>query len=191
MPNLYLICGCNGAGKTTASYAIFPKMLNCSIFVNMDEIAAVLSPYSPDKEVINAGRIVVQRINELVKQQKDFAVETTLSTRSYAHFIRKAQKAGYFVTLVYFWLRSPEMAVKRVEKRKNLGGHSVDVDVIVRRYWTGIKNLFKIYLPISNYWILIDNSQDPFELIAEGETTKPTKIENHEKFFYLKTMGEK
>lgn len=190
MPNLYIISGCNGAGKTTASYAIFPKMLNCSIFLNMDEIAKGLSPFSPDKEVINAGRILVEKINNLMAEGKDFAVETTLASRSYAQIIRRAQKAGYFVTLVFFWLRSPEMAIKRVNMRAQRGGHHVAGDVIIRRYWSGISNLFRLYLPISSYWILIDNSTDPFEVIAEGNFSKVTKLENAEKFYFLQSVGK-
>lgn len=190
MPNLYIISGCNGAGKTTASYAIFPQMLNCHEFVNMDEIAKGLSPFSPDSVAIPAGRIVVKRINKLLEQGVDFAIETTLATKSYASFINKAKKTGYYVTLVYFWLRSPEMAIKRVEQRVEHGGHNVPVDVIIRRYWSGMKNLFKLYLPITDYWILIDNSYDPFEVIAEGNLTNINVIENPEKFFYLKSHGE-
>lgn len=189
MPNLYVIAGCNGAGKTTASFVIFPQMLNCSEFVNMDEIAKAISPFDPDKAAISAGRIVVDRINSLMQEQKDFAVETTLASKSYAHIIKKAKQFGYYVTLVYFWLKSPEMAIKRVEQRVLHGGHNVPVATIIRRYWSGIKNLFRMYLPIADYWILIDNSFDPFEVIAEGNLTTIISIENQQKFFFLKANG--
>ena len=58
MPNLYIIAGCNGAGKTTASYTVLPEMLNCKEFVNADEIARGLSPFQPDKAAIDAGKII-------------------------------------------------------------------------------------------------------------------------------------
>lgn len=190
MPNLYLIAGCNGAGKTTASYAIFPQMLDCKEFVNLDEIAKGLSPFHPESVSIAAGRIVVDRINELLEQGADFAVETTLATKSYVSFIRKAKAAGYFVTLVYFWLISPELAVKRVEQRVRFGGHHVPEEVIYRRYWAGIRNLFRMYIPISDYWILIDNSTDPFEEIADGNLTKINSITNEEKFLFLREHGQ-
>ena len=80
MPNLYIISGCNGAGKTTASYSVLPDMLDCKEFVNADEIAKGLSPFQPDKVAIEAGRIMLNRINELMKQKVDFAFETTLSS---------------------------------------------------------------------------------------------------------------
>ncbi|MEI6139678.1 MAG: zeta toxin family protein [Mariniphaga sp.] len=106
MPNLYIISGCNGAGKTTASFSVLPDMLNCREFVNADEIARGLSPFQPDRVAIEAGRIMLARIDELLVQNVDFAFETTLSTRSYRNLVRKAQSQGYFVTLLYFWLNS-------------------------------------------------------------------------------------
>ncbi|MEI7831566.1 MAG: hypothetical protein WCI31_17435 [Prolixibacteraceae bacterium] len=66
MPNLYIISGCNGAGKTTASYSVLPDMLDCKEFVNADEIARGLSPFQPDKVAIQAGRIMLNRISELI-----------------------------------------------------------------------------------------------------------------------------
>ena len=190
MPNLYIIAGCNGAGKTTASYAIFPQMLDCREFVNLDEIAKGLSPFDPDSAAIAAGRIMVYRINNLLDAGADFAIETTLATKSYVSFIRKAKSAGYFITLVYFWLTTPELAIKRVEQRVRFGGHNVPDEVVYRRYWAGIKNLFRMYIPVSDYWILIDNSTDPFEVIAEGNKTTVTSVENQDKFIYLRQYGE-
>ena len=84
MPNLYIIAGCNGAGKTTASYTILPELLDCHEFVNADIIAAELSPYNPESVALEAGRIMLQRINALLETRIDFAFETTLATRSYA-----------------------------------------------------------------------------------------------------------
>ena len=104
MPNLYIIAGCNGAGKTTASFTVLPEMLNCKEFVNADEIAKGLSPFQPDKVSFEAGRIMINRINELLTDRKDFAFETTLSSRSYVSFIKKAKQAEYKVTLLFFWL---------------------------------------------------------------------------------------
>jgi len=109
MPNLYIIAGCNGAGKTTASYSVLPDMLDCNEFVNADEIARGLSPFQPDKVAIEAGRIMLNRIHELISKKEDFAFETTLSTRSYRNFVKEAQLNGYFVTLVYFLLNSAAM----------------------------------------------------------------------------------
>ena len=104
MPKLYIIAGCNGAGKTTASYTVLPEMLGCKEFVNADEIAKGLSPFNPESVAIEAGRLMLQRMDDLLSEGSDFAFETTLSTRSYVKFIERAQAKGYFVTLLYFWL---------------------------------------------------------------------------------------
>lgn len=125
MPNLYVISGCNGAGKTTASYSVLPDMLDCKEFVNADEIAKGLSPFQPDKVAIDAGRIMLNRINELMNHNEDFAFETTLSARIYGQLIKEAQLKGYFVTLVYFWLNSVELAIERVRTRVLAGGHNI------------------------------------------------------------------
>ncbi len=115
--NLYIIAGCNGAGKTTASFTILPEMLNCNEFVNADEIAKGLSPFQPETVAFEAGRIMLNRINELLEQQVDFAFETTLSSLTYQHTIKRAQEKGYFVTLIFFWLESIELAKERVKIR--------------------------------------------------------------------------
>ena len=168
MPNLYIISGCNGAGKTTASYSVLPDMLDCKEFVNADEIARGLSPFQPDKVAIEAGRIMLKRINELLAQKVDFAFETTLSSKSYRNFVKKAQSNGYFVTLVYFWLNSVDLAIERVGRRVATGGHNIPEDTIRRRYNSGIKNLSKIYMPICDFWMIFDNSENPPLLVAKG-----------------------
>ncbi len=169
MPDLYIVSGCNGAGKTTASYTILPEMLHCKEFVNADNIAAGISPFNQEAVAFEAGRIMLQRINELISSGETFAFETTLSARSYISLISKAKTAGYNVTLIYFWLSSPEMAEQRVEQRVLNGGHNIPKDVIHRRYYRGISNLMKLFIPVCDLWLVIDNSNREFEIIAEGE----------------------
>lgn len=178
MPKLYIIAGCNGAGKTTASYTILPDLLNCDEFVNSDEIAKRLSPNNPEESAIRASRLMMARIDELIDKGETFGVETTLATRTLRRVIIRAQKKGYTVTLVYFWLKVPELAVERVKLRVEAGGHNVPEATIRRRYDVGIKHLFNLYMPICNYWILIDNSNNPSNIIAEGGTNVVTKIHN-------------
>lgn len=179
MPNLFIIAGPNGAGKTTASYTVLPEMLDCKEFVNADEIARGLSPFQFDKAAIEAGRLMLNRINDLIRQQSDFAFETTLSTRSYVNTILKAKESGYFVTLVYFWLSSPELAIERVRTRVNEGGHNIAEEIIRRRYRNGAKNLIQLYLPVSDYWLIIDNSESPFKLISEGFLNNDKQINDY------------
>jgi predicted ABC-type ATPase len=170
MPNLFIIAGCNGAGKTTASYSVLPEALECRAFVNADEIARGLSPLEPETVAIQAGRIMLQRIDDLIARGQDFAFETTLSTKSYIQTIKKAQSHTFYVTLVYFWLKSPQLAIERIRKRVAAGGHSVPNDIVIRRFERGLKNFFELYLPICDYWFLINNSVKLSETIAEGKT---------------------
>ena len=144
MPTLYIISGCNGAGKTTASYSVLPDILQCREFVNADEIAKGLSPFNPSSVAIQAGRLMLNRIDELMSAQISFSVETTLSTRSYLSLIRQAQERGYMVSLIYFWLNSPELAIERVKQRVANGGHDIPPQIVRRRYKAGLNNFFKI-----------------------------------------------
>ena len=178
MPKLYIISGCNGAGKTTASYTILPEMLDCKEFVNADEIARGISPFKPESVSIQAGKIMIERINNLMANGTDFAIETTLATRIYAKIIKYAQERGYRVTLLFFWLSMPNLAVERVKMRVASGGHNIEEKTIRRRYDIGIKNLFSLYIPLCEYWMIINNSSIPQELVAEGGRNQETKIYN-------------
>ncbi|HWZ13834.1 MAG TPA: zeta toxin family protein [Mucilaginibacter sp.] len=178
MPNLYIIAGCNGAGKTTASYTVLPEILGCKEFVNADNIAAGLSPFNPESVALEAGRIMLKRIYELLDEGSDFAFETTLATRSYVSLVKKAQKKSYKVTLLFFWLSSPEEAFERVAKRVSEGGHNIPTDVIERRFYRGVKNLFELYMPICDKWIIIDSKDTVPEIIAEQSSVFGTIIKN-------------
>jgi len=186
--NLYIIAGCNGAGKTTASYTILPEIIECKEFVNADEIAKGLSPFQPEKVAFESGRIMINRINELLRENESFAFETTLSTRSYRNKILKAQKKGYSVTLLFFWLNNVELAKERVRIRVKEGGHNIPKKVIERRYFNGINNLFDIYLPIIDGALIFDNSYGKHELLAHKMGTKILEIVDQEKFEQLKNI---
>lgn len=179
---LYIISGCNGAGKTTASYTVLPEILQCRQFVNADEIARGLSPFNPESVAIEAGRLMLKRIKELIAAKVSFSIETTLATRSYTRLISRAQAAGYKVSLIYFWLNSPELALNRVLQRVNEGGHNIPMDTIYRRYHAGINNLFQIYMPCVDYWLVADNSVAPRIIVAEGSRHSENKIYENELF---------
>jgi predicted ABC-type ATPase len=184
--NLYIISGCNGAGKTTASFTILPEILDCKEFVNADEIARGLSPFQPEKAAFESGRIMLNRINELLHANENFAFETTLSARSYKTTILEARKKGYTITLLFFWLETVELAKERVVIRVSEGGHNIDSEIIERRYKKGIKNLFDIYLPIIDGALIFDNSEGKHELLAEKTIDGQLTIINQPKFGLLK-----
>ena len=184
--NLYIISGPNGAGKTTASYTVLPKILNCKEFVNADEIARGLSPFNPEGMAIEAGKLMLKRIDELLQKEESFSIETTLATRSYFKLIETAHQKNYDVTLLYFWLKSPEQAAQRVAERVAKGGHDIPKDIIDRRFWAGLNNLVKIYMPIVDTWLLVNNSETPRTIIATGGKNQTTKIEDIINFTKIK-----
>lgn len=190
MPNLYIIAGCNGAGKTTASFTVLPEMLNCQEFVNADEIAKGLSPLDPERAAIDAGRIMLQKIDKLMLNKHDFAFEATLSSKSYTKTIKKAKQNGYMITLVFFWLDSPDLAVARVKTRVQEGGHDVPNPVVARRYYAGLRNLFELYIPLCDYWMIFDKSKLASELIAEGYGQKDVEIKNYTIFAKIKLEAQ-
>lgn len=174
--NLYIISGCNGAGKTTASYTVLPEVLDCREFVNADEIARGLSPFNSESVAIEAGRLMLSRIEELLERDESFSIETTLATKSYINLVRRAQAKGYNVKLLFFWLNSPGLAVQRVAERVAKGGHNIPMDVIRRRYLAGISNLFRLFMREVDYWEIYDNSEYPAVQIATGGKNEKTEI---------------
>ncbi|GGG94791.1 zeta toxin family protein [Pedobacter zeae] len=176
MQNLYIISGCNGAGKTTASFTVLPEMLNCREFVNADEIARGISPFKPESVAIQAGKIMLSRIDELLHQKVDFAIETTLTTKSYLNTIEKAKLLGYRVTLLFFWLNDVELAIERVKTRVLEGGHDIPEEVIRRRYIKGMRNLQQ-FIKNVDFWFVLNNSKESLYFIAEGNKTEITIFE--------------
>lgn len=187
MPRLYILSGCNGSGKTTASYTLLPEMLECREFVNSDEFAKSLSPFDPSSASVSASRYMLLKIRYLLSKRADFSIETTLATRSLLNIIKEAQGLGYSITLIYFWLNSPELAIKRVQARVEAGGHNIPEDTVRRRYVMGLKYFFETYAPISDRWVLADNSKTPFTVVAEGNKNA-TFIRDEERYKKIRNV---
>ncbi len=177
MPSLYIIGGANGSGKTTAALQILPYFLEVFEYVNADEIAAGLSPFNPESVAIQAGRLMLERLEILVNSEADFAFETTLAARNFAQFLKKCKDKGYIINLIYFWLQSPELAIARVRRRVESGGHNIPEDAIRRRYERGRRNLINLYLPVCDTWIVYDNSGSEPILVAASDI-------NHQAIIY-------
>lgn len=187
MPKLYIISGCNGAGKTTASYTLLPEMLECREFVNSDEFAKSLSPFDPSAASVAASRYMLMKIHYMLDHNYDFCIETTLATRSLLGIIQQAKAKGYQITLLYFWLNSPELAISRVKDRVAAGGHNIPDETVRRRYKTGLSYFFETYIPVSDKWMLLDNSKSPFTVVAEGNGPV-TCILNNEKYHTIRNI---
>lgn len=148
--------------------SVLPDVLDCSEFVNADEIAKGLSPFKPEEVAVEAGKLMLLRIDFLLSRHVTFAIETTLATRSYKKLVERAKAAGYQVILLFFWLSSPEMAEMRVAQRVASGGHDIPRDVIHRRYWAGLRNLFEIFVPIVDLWSLYDNTKELLPIVERS-----------------------
>ena len=188
---LYIIAGCNGAGKTTASFTILPEVLNCKEFINADEIAKGLSPFQPESVAMQAGRIMLARMDELLQKGETFAFETTLATKSYKQKIEWAQANGYEVTLLFFWLCNVAMAKERVAQRVAEGGHNIPLETIERRYYNGIANLFAIYIDMVDICYIFDNSEGERTPIAKKYKGEKEIIYNTDLYNQMKNSYEK
>lgn len=169
---------------------MLPELLEIKEFVNADEIARGLSPFQPEKVSIEAGKIMLRRINDLIEQQQHFAFETTLSTRSFVGLIRKAKSADYNVNIIFYWLDSVELAKERVRIRVAEGGHNIPTETIIRRYFAGIRNFIHLYKAIADYWLLIDNSTITPEIIAESKEHGETQIASPAKWVAFHNLAD-
>ncbi|MBI5362132.1 MAG: zeta toxin family protein [Planctomycetes bacterium] len=169
MPNVILIGGPNGAGKSTIAPDILASMLLHPVFVNADTIAEGIGAPDHRETAMQAGRIMLRRLEELARQQADFAFETTLASRTFAPWLRKLQRGGYFVHLLFVWLPDAELALERVARRRALGGHGVPEPLVRRRFVRGLRNLHGLYLPVADTWTVYDNSRSAGpRLVARG-----------------------
>lgn len=168
-PQCYIIAGPNGAGKTTTAHVLLPEFLHCNEFVNADAIAAGLSPFNVESVAMQAGRLMLQRMQHLADAGVSFAFETTLASKTFVPFIKKLQSTGYAVHLIFLNLESAELAKERVELRVLCGGHNIPSEVIVRRYAAGVRNFFALYALLVDSWNFFDNSLGEPTLLASCE----------------------
>lgn len=168
-PHVIVVSGPNGAGKSTSAPHLLRDTLAVTEFVNADAIASGLSPFRPESVAIEAGRIMLARMRQLAANHNNFAFETTLASRSFAPWLRELQRDGYHVHVLFLWLRSADLAVSRVAERVRLGGHDVPEAVIRRRYESGLRNFFGMYMPLADSWQFLDNSgETQRRLMAAG-----------------------
>ncbi len=187
MPNVYIIAGPNGAGKTTFANQFLPRSVAGRQFINADLIAKGISPFAPDSVALEAGRVMLERIEQLHRQRVDFALESTLAARTLTSRLESMEQSGYRIHIVYLWLETPELAVARVAERVREGGHSVPDATIRRRYLAGLRNFFKLYLPLAHFWALYDNSSDESLLVAFGDRDG-SRIEDPSRYEFIERM---
>jgi len=164
---IIILAGPNGVGKTTFAREYLLKEAHCPDFVNVDLIAAGLSPFDPDRAAIRAGRIMLSEIERRVRKSESFAFETTLSGHVYARLIPAWRNAGYRVKLIFLSLPNPELAIARVAARVAQGGHHVVNAVVRRRFHSGLRNFQDVYMELVDKWEWYDNAGDVPRLISE------------------------
>ena len=163
-PVIYVIGGPNGAGKTTFAREFLPNRVR--EFLNADLIAAGLSPLDPAAAAIPAARLLLTRLRDLLAARKSFAVESTLSGRTYVNTLHDAREAGYRIFVAYLWLPSAEYSRRRVQQRVRHGGHDVPTADVQRRYLPSVRNFFTVYLPLADEATLHRATTQPPELVA-------------------------
>ena len=166
---IIIIAGPNGAGKTTFAREFLPQEASCLTFINADLIAQGLSPFRPEDAAVRAARLMLKMIADCVKRGESFAIETTLSGRTYARMIPQWKQAGYQVALFFLELPSEDLAVARVADRVAQGGHDIPEAVIRRRFHAGIANFHVLYKPLVDAWRLYDNSGERPVLINSSD----------------------
>ncbi|MCC6327300.1 MAG: zeta toxin family protein [Acidobacteria bacterium] len=179
MPNIVVIAGPNGAGKSTLAPALLRDTFNIPEYVNADTIAEGLSAFAPEDASFDAGRVMLGRLHDLASQRKSFAFETTLASRFYAGWLKELKSDGYRVSLIFLWLRDVEIAVERVKARVRLGGHSIPEETIRRRFKRGLKNLFELYLPITDAWQVYNAGTEPATEIARFDGVNGEAIQDN------------
>ena len=181
---MYVIAGPNGAGKTTFATRYLPQFVKCPEFLNADLIAWGLSPFAAEKQNARAGRLLLERMDELAAQRVNFGFETTLAGRSYFKLLRELKFQGYRINLFFLWLPSADTAVDRVANRVLQGGHNVPDHDIRRRFTAGLSNLLSMYRPILDNWWLYDASTLPPKMIVEETPSglTVTDPESYEQF---------
>ena len=168
-PQVYIIAGANGSGKTTFAREFLPNYVECLNFVNADLIAGGLSPFSPEGEAVRAGRLMLEQVQSLIRRKRDFGFETTLSGRTYLVLMRRLKKAGYRVNLFYLWIPSVELALTRIADRVKSGGHDIPTDIVHRRFRRSLQNFFHLYEPLMDSWTMFDNSGSLPRAVASKE----------------------
>lgn len=170
-----MIAGPNGAGKTTVAKELLSSSSVFYEYMNADEIAKGLAPNHPESVSLTASKLMISRLKELLKINKNFAFETTAAGSNYVKYLKEAKSKGYEINLFFLWLTSPEQAAKRVTERVKQGGHHIPKEIIHRRYYAGLTNLITLYLPITDRAIIIDNStEEPI-----GKLIARKKIKNN------------
>ena len=188
-PQVYIIAGPNGSGKTTFATEFLPNFTECRTFINADTIARGLSGFSLDAVALKAGRILLEQIEANASKKIDFAFETTLSGTAYLSRFKDLKKEGYAIHMFFLWIPDVKLSLARVANRVKMGGHGISEKVVRRRFHKGIGNFFRHYRQVLDSWILFDGSGKIPHPIAE-ERAEGLKIFDQELYDKVQSLVE-
>jgi len=175
-PIIYLIAGCNGAGKTTFAKSFLPHEGRCLNFLNADLIAQGLSPLNARAAAMKAGRVLLAEFQTFLERNETFAFESTLSGTTYIRLLKQARRQGFHLYLHYLWLPTPIIAIARVHERVKKGGHDVPASDVRRRFGRSLQHFVNHYAPLADRWAVWDNQTSPPRLLAESKTCTTNQL---------------
>jgi predicted ABC-type ATPase len=175
-PVIYLIAGCNGAGKTTFAKSFLPYEANCLNFLNADLIAQGLSPLNANTAAVKAGRLLLAEFRAFVARRETFAFESTLSGTTYIRLLKQARQRDFRLYLHYLWLPTPAIAIARVRERVKMGGHDVPETDVRRRFGRSLRHFVHDYAALADRWAVWDNQTSPPRLLAESKTCSLSQL---------------
>jgi predicted ABC-type ATPase len=184
---IILLGGPNGAGKTTTARVLLPEFFDLYPFLNADDMRGI-SPQNVEAAALAAGRLLIEKMRLQIREGRSFALETTLSGKSFLPLLRSCKENGWTISLYYFWLPSLEHSIARVANRVRQGGHSIPDEVIFRRFRTGLWNMLHLYLPRADTAAIYDNSQRHRILIADQESGCPLVIHDHARWSRIEEL---
>ena len=160
IPELVFVCGCNGAGKSTLTYSTIKEFREI-YFIDPDRIAK-----EGNLSIIGAGRKVSEIVDNFLDKKISFVKESTLTSNFDFSIAKKAKEAGFRTTLIYVGIRNAELAILRVKKRIENGGHAVPEEDIRRRYDRSLANLAKA-ISIFDHTFVYDNTDSAYKIVAK------------------------
>ncbi|MCR5836045.1 MAG: zeta toxin family protein [Lachnospiraceae bacterium] len=177
-PMILVLAGPNGSGKSTITN-FFEKV---GRYTNADDIVMTTG-----MDNMEAAILVDKMRYESIAKKEDFTFETVLSSNYKMDILRKAKDEGYFIKCVFVLTVDPKINITRIESRVALGGHNVESDKVISRYYKSIDNI-KELLEICDIMHVYDNTQQPQRIIRKHKeelTIYPNKYWSEEDILNL------